>query len=61
MVARLAATIAAGTTYRLAPGMEEGGGNRVPIAPDDMTLGAAKFQGRRVVAVTARFLAGQKQ
>lgn len=31
------------------------------LRPDDVAMAAAKFQGRRVVAVTARFLAGQKQ
>ncbi len=35
--------------------------NNGQLKPDDVAMAAAKFQGRRVVAVTARFLAGQKQ
>jgi NAD(P)H dehydrogenase (quinone) len=35
--------------------------NNGQLKPDDVAMAAAKFQGRRVVAVTAQFLAGQKQ
>jgi len=35
--------------------------NNGQLKPDDVTMAAAKFQGRRVVAVTAQFLAGQRQ
>lgn len=35
--------------------------NNGQIRPDDVAMAAAKFQGRRVAAVTAQFLAGQKQ
>jgi NAD(P)H dehydrogenase (quinone) len=33
--------------------------NNGQLKPDDVAMAAAKFQGRRVVAVTAQFLAGQ--
>ncbi|HYE34689.1 NAD(P)H:quinone oxidoreductase [Methylocaldum sp.] len=34
--------------------------NNGQIKPDDVAMAAAKFQGKRMVAVTAQFLAGQK-